>query len=57
MSKTKPIKEKKEKALYTIALFGLDSEPILTELAKDVFAKQHPKEMIDLVTKISTYIP
>ena len=57
LPKRDAIKEKKDKALYTIALFGLDSEPILTELAKDVFAKQHPKEMMDLVTKISTYIP
>lgn len=48
---------KQQKARYTIEMFGLDTEPILTELAKQAFFEQQPDTIRNLITSISTYRP
>lgn len=48
---------KQQKARYTIGMFGLDTEPILTELAKQAFFEQQPDTIRHLITSISTYRP
>ena len=48
---------KEQKARYTIDMFGLDTEPILTELAKQAFYEQQPDTIRDIITAISTYRP
>lgn len=48
---------KKQKAEYTIEMFGLNTEPVLTELAKQIFLERHPDKIRDLITEISTYRP
>lgn len=48
---------KQKKAKYTIEMFELNTESILTELAKQVFFESNPKEIMDIITAISTYRP
>lgn len=48
---------KKQKAKYTIDMFGLDTEPILTELAKQTFFERQPDTIKGIITEISTYRP
>lgn len=46
-----------QKARYTIEMFGLDTEAILTELAKQVVFESHPEQINAIITEISTYRP
>ena len=48
---------KTQKARFTIEMFGLDTEPILTELAKQAFFERQPDAIKELITAISTYRP
>ena len=48
---------KKQKAKYTIDMFGLDTEPILTELAKHAFFERQPDTIKGIITEISTHRP
>ena len=48
---------KKRKARYTIEMFGLDTESVLTELAKQVFFERHTDSIKAIITEISTYRP
>lgn len=49
--------EKEKKARYTIDLFGLDTEPVLMELAKQVLLERYPDSIKSIITEISTYRP
>ena len=48
---------KRRKAQFTIDMFGLNTEPVLMELAKQVFFERHPASIQAIITEISTYRP
>ena len=48
---------KRQKAISTITMFDLDTEPVLVEIAKQRFFEQHPEPIRAIITEISTYKP
>lgn len=48
---------KKKKAEYTIEMFGLNTESVLTERAKQICFERYPDEMKNIIIEISTYRP
>lgn len=49
--------EKKRKSRYTIEMFGLDTEPVLMEIAKQVFFESNPELIRSIILETSTYRP
>ena len=46
-----------QKARCTIEMFALDSEPVITEIAKQRFLESHPEVIRAIIAEISTYKP